>query len=229
MYYLRGSIFILNVASESGQNKLSSHFLTNSKTELAGQTKYLNDDDILEQIAKGDQEAYRCLFDKYFADLCNFLLIYLRDKSFAEEVALDIFAVVWERREQLQVHTNIRAYLFAAGKNKAISIFRRSKQHLLSSLNVEDQATISDLGSDQYLENKELRELINRAVASLPEQSRKIYQLAWEENLSHKEIAKKLDLSPKTVENHVGIALRKLREQLRPYYKQIFLLWISVL
>ncbi|RKD90684.1 RNA polymerase sigma-70 factor [Mangrovibacterium diazotrophicum] len=194
---------------------------------MAVHTKYLDDNDILEQIAKGDLGAYRCLFDKYFAELCNFLLIYLRDKSFAEEVALDIFAVVWERREQLHVHTNIRAYLFTAGKNKAISIFRRSKQHLLSSLDVEDQPTISDLSSEQYLENKELRELINRAIASLPEQSRKIYQLAWEENLSHKEIAEKLDLSPKTVENHVGIALRKLREQLSPYYRQIFLLCIS--
>jgi RNA polymerase sigma-70 factor (ECF subfamily) len=189
----------------------------------------MNDHDILRQIAKGDLDAYRYLFDKYFADLCNFLLVYLHDKSFAEEIALEIFTVVWEKREQLQVRSNIKAYLFTAGKNKAISIFRRSRQHLLSSLDVEDHSSSADLASDCYLENQELRQILDRAIESLPEQSRKIYQMAWEENLSHKEIAGKLGLSPKTVENHVGIALRKLREQLRPYYKQIFLLWFSVI
>ena len=50
--------------------------------------------------------------------------------------------------------------------------------------------------------------------------------MAWEENLSHKEIAAQLGITPKTVENHVGIALRKLRESLRPFYKQIFMAWI---
>ncbi len=195
--------------------------------ELSKQIKYLDDQDILARIAKGDLNAYRCLFDKYFADLCNFLLVYLHDKSFAEEVALEVFTVVWEKREQLQVRSNIKSYLFTAGKNRAISIFRRSKQHLLASLEVEDQSSATDIGSDVYLENEELRQLIDKAINALPEQSRKIYQMAWEDNLSHKEIAEKLGLSPKTVENHVGIALRKLREQLRPYYKQILLFCIS--
>ena len=72
----------------------------------------------------------------------------------------------------------------------------------------------------------ELRNLIESAIQKLPEKSRQVYQMAWEENLSYNEIAEKLGLSSKTVENHVGIALRKLRESLGPYYKQIFLWWI---
>ena len=83
------------------------------------------------------------------------------DKSFAEEVALEVFTVVWEKREQLQVRSNIKSYLFTAGKNRAISIFRRSKQHLLASLEVEDQSSATDIGSDVYLENEELRQLID--------------------------------------------------------------------
>lgn len=50
--------------------------------------------------------------------------------------------------------------------------------------------------------------------------------MAWDENLSHKEIAKQMGITAKTVENHVGIALRKLRESLNPYYRQIFMLWV---
>ncbi|MBW8333023.1 MAG: LuxR C-terminal-related transcriptional regulator [Prolixibacteraceae bacterium] len=69
-------------------------------------------------------------------------------------------------------------------------------------------------------------ELIDAATGKLPEKSRQIYKLAWEENLSHKDIAEQLGITPKTVENHVGIALRKLCESLQPYYKQIFMSWV---
>ncbi len=75
------------------------------------------------------------------------------------------------------------------------------------------------------MENEELKKLISDAIESLPEKSRQIYKMAWEENLSHKEISEKLGITPKTVENHVGIALRKLRAALLPYYRQIFMMW----
>lgn len=196
---------------------------------MTEESKHREEQQILEKVAKGDLKAYKVLFDTYFADLCNFLLIYLRDKSFAEEVALEIFIAVWEKRAQLQVRTNIKSYLFVAAKNRAISILRRSRQYLLSNLEIEDHVSIADNRSEDYLENKELRQILDEAIQSLPEQSRKIYQMAWEENLSHKEIAEQLGLTPKTVENHVGIALRKLRTQLRPYYKQIFMSFFSAL
>ena len=196
---------------------------------MAEKRPYQTDQELLTRIAGGDLKAYRFLFDQYFSDLCNFLLIYLHNRSFAEEVALEIFTTLWEKSSQITIHSNLKAYLFTSAKNRAISIFRRNKNHLLSSLNVEDQPVVADEYSHLYLENQELRQIIETAVNSLPEQSRKIYQMAWEENLSHKEIAEKLGLSPKTVENHVGIALRKLRIQLRPFYKQIFVLWFTAL
>jgi RNA polymerase sigma-70 factor (ECF subfamily) len=73
------------------------------------------------------------------------------------------------------------------------------------------------------MEENELRALIETAINKLPEKSRQIYLMARNENLSHKEIAARLGITPKTVENHVGIALHKLRESLRPFYKQIFM------
>ncbi|WP_372775211.1 RNA polymerase sigma-70 factor [Mangrovibacterium sp.] len=196
---------------------------------MANQIPYQTEQEILSRIAQGDLKAYRILFDRHFSDLCNFLLSYLHDRRFAEEIALEIFTTIWEKSDQLNIHTSVKAYLYTAAKNRAISIFRRNKNHLLRSLDIEEQSVIADERSHLYLENKELREIIQAAVDSLPDQSRKIYKMAWEENLSHKEIAEKLGLSPKTVENHVGIALRKLRTQLRPFYKQIFTIWVTAL
>ena len=187
---------------------------------------YQDDEILLRKIATGDLSAYRYLFDTYFTDLCNFLLLYLHNKSFAEEIALEIFTQIWEKRESLEIRNSLKGYLFTSAKNRAISFFRREKQHLFSQLGVEDELREIDSSSQNYLENKELKQLINQAISTLPDKSRMIYQLAWEENMSHKEIAQKLGISSKTVENHVGIALRKLRAALKPYYEQIFVFWL---
>lgn len=187
---------------------------------------FKNDTEALLKLAEGNLSAYRFLFDHHFTDLCNFVLIYLHSKELSEEVALEIFTYIWEKRDTLEIRTTFKSYLFAAAKNKAISHYRKAQISVFTSLESSDHLG-SDLSeSSEYMETKELRELIEAAINKLPEKSREVYRLAWEENLSHKEIAGQLGITPKTVENHIGIALRKLRESLKPYYKQIFIVWI---
>lgn len=188
--------------------------------------KFRNDTEALLQMADGDLAAYRYLFDQHFADLCNFLLIYLHSRELSEEVALEIFTYIWEKRESLAIKATFKSFLFASAKNKAISHYRKTQRAVFTSLESNEQLISSLSESGEFMENNELRAIINSAIEKLPEKSRQIYQLAWEENLSHKEIAEQLGIAPKTVENHVGIALRKLRESLKPYYKQIFMLWV---
>jgi RNA polymerase sigma-70 factor (ECF subfamily) len=185
-----------------------------------------NDEQALKKLAAGDLAAYRFLFDRYFADLCNFLLIYLHSKVFAEEIALEVFEIVWEKRETLQIRVTFRSFLFAAAKNRAISHYRREHRAIFTSLEMGDTVAIEDSTSQHFMEENELHALIETAINKLPEKSRQIYLMARNENLSHKEIAARLGITPKTVENHVGIALHKLRESLRPFYKQIFMGWL---
>lgn len=186
-----------------------------------------NDTEALSAVSKGDLKAYRYLFDEHFSDLCNFLMVYLHNRELSEEIALDLFVYVWEKRSSLSINSSFRGFLFAAAKNRAVSHFRKEQKRIFAPFQIE-QVELQLPGESQHLlEHDELRQIIVAAVDSLPEKSRMIYRLAWEENLSQKEIAEKLGLSPKTVENHVGIALRKLRTYLKPYYDQIFLLWAA--
>lgn len=187
---------------------------------------YKNDAEALLQMANGSMSAYRFLFDNHFADLCNFLMIYLHSKELSEEIALEIYTYIWEKRETLQIKATFKSFLFASAKNRAISHYRKEHKTVFTSLEAGEYLMPDISGSQQFMENNELREIIDTAISKLPEKSRRIYQLAWEENLSHNEIAEQLGITPKTVENHVGIALRKLRESLKPYYKQIFMLWV---
>jgi RNA polymerase sigma-70 factor (ECF subfamily) len=186
---------------------------------------FKNDTEALLQMADGNITAYRFLFDHHFSDLCNFLMIYLHSKELSEEIALEIFIYIWEKRETLQIKATFKSFLFASAKNKAISHYRKEHKVMFTSLEAGESMMPDGSNAQQFMENNELREIIDSAISKLPEKSRQIYQLAWEENFSHKEIAEQLGITPKTVENHVGIALRKLRESLKPYYKQIFMVW----
>lgn len=190
-----------------------------------GNKIFRNDTEALLQLADGNIVAYRFLFDHHFSDLCNFLLIYLHSKELSEEIALEIFTHIWEKRQTLQIRTTFKSFLFASAKNKAISQYRKDHKRVFTSLEAGESLMQDGPGAQQFMENKELRELMEAAIHQLPQKSREIFKLAWEENLSHKVIAERLGIRPKTVENHVGIALRKLRESLKPYYQQTFMLW----
>ncbi len=188
--------------------------------------KFKDDPEALLQLAEGNLVAYRFLFDHHFSDLCNFLLIYLHSKELAEDIALEIFTFIWEKRKTLQIKASFKSFLFAAAKNKAITLYRKEHQKIFTSIDSSETVIQTDSSPQFMMENNELRDLINEAINRLPEKSRQVYLMAWEENMSYNEIAVQLGLSTKTIENHVGIALRKLRESLRPYYKQIFMWWV---
>jgi len=188
--------------------------------------KFKDDPEALLQLAEGNLDAYRFLFDHHFSDLCNFLLIYLHSKELAEDIALEIFTFIWEKRQSLQIKSNFKSFLFAAAKNKAITLFKKEHQKIFTQIENVESVMQNDSSSQFTMENNELHELINEAISKLPEKSRQVYLMAWEENMSYNEIAVQLGLSPKTIENHVGIALHKLRESLQPYYKQLFMWWI---
>ena len=188
--------------------------------------KFKDDHDAMLQLAEGNLDAYRFLFDHHFSDLCNFLLIYLHSKELSEDIALEIFTFIWEKRQTLQINTNFKSFLFAAAKNKAITLYKKEHQKIFTQIENIESVMPNDSSSQFTMENNELRGLINDAIFKLPEKCRQVYLMAWEENMSYNEIAVQLGLSPKTIENHVGIALQKLRKSLKPYYKQIFMWWV---
>ena len=188
--------------------------------------EFYTDEHALKELSRSNPEAYRYLFDRYFSALCNFLVAYLHNRNISEEIALDIFTILWEKRAQIDIRQSLKGYLFTSAKNRAISHIRKEKREIFSQLEVNHPVIDQQPDSHNSLENQELHLIIRKAIDELPERSRMIYKMAWEEDLSYKAIAEKLAISPKTVENQMGIALKKLRQQLQPYYRQIFMLFL---
>ncbi|MEN6457201.1 MAG: RNA polymerase sigma-70 factor [Prolixibacteraceae bacterium] len=182
---------------------------------------------IAQKMIEGDRNAFRYFFEKYYTDLCNFVNLYVHDTVLAEEIVEDIFVYFWENKGHLRLTHSVKSYLFSASKYRSLNEIRNqnTRKRILQGLkitNVDDQANHEEF----YLDTEEFRSVLNAAIEDLPPKCKEIFLLCKVKNLSHREIAEKLNISAKTVENQITIALKKLRTSLAPYRKEIFILFL---
>ena len=109
---------------------------------------------LLKLIKQGDEQAFKYLFDQYFVSLCRFVNVYLDCHEESEELALDVFAYVWEHRADLEIRLSLKAYLFQMARNRSLNLLRDRKQEAsLEELAVEpvDEAGVSMEMEDLHL------------------------------------------------------------------------------
>lgn len=171
---------------------------------------------LIDNIAKGDEKAFRLLFDMYYQQLFHHAFYYLSSKEQAEEAVSDVFFIIWKKRETLDKIENIESYLYTSVKNQALHYIRRANEPEKDSLELYHIEILSD-GNDpeRKLLDQERRELVQNAINSLPNKCREVFRLAMSDKLKHKEIAKLLDISEKTVEAHVATAYKKIQNYVR--------------
>jgi RNA polymerase sigma-70 factor (ECF subfamily) len=179
---------------------------------------------IFNRMADGDHLALRFFFDKYYEDLCNYVNLYIRNQSVSEDIVQDIFVYFWEKRGIILIDSSVKSYLIKASRNKYLNYLRDEKSH--QAIRIEVTSLSEKCVSPNYnlLNVSQIELLINASIRNLPARCREVYLLHKEDDLSYKEIASRMEISEKTVENQMTIALKKLREQLAPYYEQIFVL-----
>jgi RNA polymerase sigma-70 factor (ECF subfamily) len=169
--------------------------------------------DLQERIAVyEDEAAYKQLFLHLFPSLQNFAYSIVKSREVSEEIASDIFIEIWARRESLLKIENLKIYLFISVRNAAVKKLniekKKGEQFSFDDLSVE---FISDYGNpEESLELSELDKKIKQAVKELPPRCQLIYKLAKEENLRYREISELLNLSIKTIDNQLSIALKRI-------------------
>lgn len=148
---------------------------------------------------------------------------YLKDRDATEEAVQQVFYIVWERRESINITTSFKAYLYQAVRNHCLNALKHEqvKASAHGELLREDEPE-----EENNLESIELRERIDQAISELPTERQKIFRMSRFEELKYKEIAEKLQISVKTVENQMGKALKHLRESLSELIP--LLLWLFV-
>jgi RNA polymerase sigma-70 factor (family 1) len=175
-------------------------------------------------ISQGDKKAYEQVFRTYYQTLCNYACSVIKDMDEAEEVVQNVFYTIWNKREVLQISTSIKSYLYRAVHNDCLNKLKHGKVKMLYAEEYKSHANGGFDSSANVLEAKELNKQINTAIDSLPEQCGLVFKLSRFENLKYAEIAEQLGISVKTVENHMGKALKIMREKLKDYLPLV--LWL---
>jgi RNA polymerase sigma-70 factor (family 1) len=170
----------------------------------------LSDQEILTLIGHDDRAAFSELYNRYWQTMYQAAWNVLRDQESCMEVIQEVFVWLWDHRSGLQI-SSLPAYLRAAVKYKITDILRSNRAREACFVNLDDLDPTNLLFAEDPLELKELKAIISQMSAKLPARARLIFELSRNEQLSNREIAEKLSISEKTVENQITIALKKLR------------------
>lgn len=182
---------------------------------------YDSEDLAFELLKQSDAKAFEWLFKKHYRPLCLFANRYTNQLQAAEEIVSETFAFLWDRRDVVFITSSFKSYMYKAVQNRCLNYLRHKKiesiyVNYLVRNNLLDDQVFQEKQINSYYD-KELAVEIQKAIDELPEKCREIFKLSRFENLTYKQIAAQLSLSPKTVENQVGIALNKLRHALRHF------------
>ncbi len=171
---------------------------------------------LLQRLSDGDEKAFRELFDTFYPKVLAFVGCIVKQTGAAEDIAQDIFAKIWERREQLG-DGNIQSfngYVYRMARNAALNAIRRKSDINLSQLPQAEESPVCDASIEEQYYAREKELFIKLIVCQMPEQRRRIFEMSRYMGMDNQTIADALHLSKKTVENHLSLALKQLRNAL---------------
>jgi len=172
-----------------------------------------SDIELLALLNKEDRRAFDAIYNRYWEELYKSAYRVLRDQDACMDVLQEVFVWLWEHRDNLVIN-NLKYYLISAVKYKISNYIRREKIRRSFFIEVENIRPEDLTFTEDSVELKELTSIILSFTAGLPERARAIFQLSRYEHLSNKEIAERLGISEKTVENQMTTNLKKLRSSL---------------
>jgi len=172
---------------------------------------------LIQGLTRGDKQVFGEIFHLYYAPLCTYCMRFVNSQEEAEEIVQTLFLKLWSKHDQLFVNTSLQAYLYRAVLNYALNYLKQLKTHKEFEQYIGFQTKDRATNPDNTLEENDMQRIMKIAVLSLPEKRREVFELSRFEGLKNHEIAQKLNISVKTVENQMTKAFEHLREVLRDY------------
>ena len=171
---------------------------------------------IWEKMRAGNVESLRILHDRYFVQLCSWANQFISDKLLSEELVSDCFVKLWLQREHILIQKSVKGYLFFMLRNLIVDYSRKTHIRFIRGMD-----SLPDFPDEEMIDSQDFYAELYQAIQKLPEQRRKILELAAFNSLTYKEIAEQLHISVNTVKTQMGRAYQFLKEELDP--KSFFL------
>lgn len=172
------------------------------------------DQELTALLKEGDRSAFTEIYERYHSLLYIYAHKKLHNKEESQDVIQEVLIALWNKRLDFSFDLSLKSYLFTAVRNKAFDLFAHKKVESKYLESLQGYIDISTESTDFLVREKDLSGLIEREIQALPPKMREIFELSRREKLSHKEIAKALNISEHTVATQMKRALKVLRLRL---------------
>lgn len=173
----------------------------------------MENSELLKLLAKGDERAYEFIFKQYYRPLSLFANRFVLDIEVSKDIVQELFYQIFEKRAELSVHTNLKSFLYQSVRNRCLNHIKMNKLHDSHHTNILN-ANINNFDDDDAIVQVELEDKIASLISALPAQSKKVFEMSRYDGIPNQEIADALGISKRTVETHISLALKRLREGL---------------
>lgn len=175
--------------------------------------KFMTEKELIVSLKLGSEAAFTALYRMYWAKVHNFSRLYLSSMTEVEEVVQEVFVKLWEARIFLKENESFKGFLFIITRNVIFNQFRKSFNENKYKATVLSSAEVKYDIEDE-MDAADLQAYIKKLISELTPRQQEVFYLSREEHLSYKEIATRLFISEKTVERHIGEALKFLRKNI---------------
>ena len=176
--------------------------------------------ELIRRFKNGDEDAFSFLYKPYWEKVYGFTRLYLVSSEDIAEVVQEVFIKLWEARHLIDEEQPFEGFLFIITRNMIFNYSRKKLNYSFLKVTVL-QAMEQEYEEENKLELSDLKKYLSVLISQLPPRQQEIFRMSREQNLTYKQIAEQLSISEKTVEYHMGLALKYLRKNL--YLLSLFL------
>nr|WP_121270494.1 RNA polymerase sigma-70 factor [Pedobacter schmidteae] len=183
-----------------------------------------SDEELTVLLKQDDQLAFTEIYNRYWAEMYYHTFRMLKDEDSSKDVLQDVFSTLWLKSSSLNERIKLSGYLYISVRNKVLNLLAQNKvrnDYLSSVATFITEST----NESTWFDEREILEIVEAEIRNLPPRMKEIFELSRKDNLSHKEIAEKLNLSPQTVKKQVQNALKIIKNKIPMVESGLFVLF----
>ncbi|MFV0417632.1 MAG: RNA polymerase sigma-70 factor [Dysgonomonas sp.] len=184
------------------------------------------DAQLLARLKENNHKSYSILFQTYYKDLVLFAGSIIQDRATCEDIVQNIFLKLWNERDTLTIETSLKSYLIRATRNSCIDHIRHRK--IVDTYINEFFSVNNNYTTEEYILHSDLYNHLQEAISRLPEKPREAFILSRFKDMKYKDIAKKLNVAERTIEDRISKALSQLRIELKDFLLFLYLLFLCL-
>ena len=168
-------------------------------------------------LRNSDRDSFAELFDATYDALIRYAVYIVHERNAASDILQDVYLKLWQIRCEIDPERSLRALMYQMVRNYALNHERQKKRHASEEIEADHPSVGFDMMTDERMDADSLRSLIGLWIDQMPTRRREAFMLSRYEGLSHDEIAALMNLAPKTVNNHIVLALQHIRQQMQTH------------